>query len=165
MSEPTRPTVIPATRRIPPLSCGVQRDADELFIVHTGKDDPSWKAGGPLGPDLDTALAAWPHTVESLEGGLQSNLAGVLERLRIDVVVLGEQSLSAGDQRHITTLPASGWQRVLPAVMYDHASLLATMACGDAFFNSFPLSDYPSCVSASVAICLQARTQCLARWA
>ncbi len=56
--------------------------------MHTGKDD-NWKAGGPLGPDLDTALQAWPHTVESLHGGV-GGLTALLERLKIDVVVLGE---------------------------------------------------------------------------
>jgi len=67
----------------------MQRDSDSLFIVHTGKKE-NWKAGGPLCKDLETALAQWPHHVVSLQGSLQSNIRGFVDRNGIDVVVLGE---------------------------------------------------------------------------
>lgn len=72
--------------RFSPLT---QRDSDSLFIVHTGKNE-NWKAGGPLCKDLETALAQWPHHVVSLQGSLQSNIRGFVDRNGIDVVVLGE---------------------------------------------------------------------------
>ena len=67
----------------------MQKDSDRLFVFHTGRDD-SWKAAGPLIPDLETALESWPHSVISLKGRLQSNLSVFLDRFAIDIVVLPE---------------------------------------------------------------------------
>jgi len=67
----------------------LQRNVDQLFIVHTGKDD-TWKIGGPLSADLDTALQNWPHHIVSLQGSVQNNIVAFLDRNHIDLVVLGE---------------------------------------------------------------------------
>lgn len=50
-----------------------QRETDAIYIVHTGKSSDSWVNGGPLGPDLHTALSGWPHRIVVLSGSLQSN--------------------------------------------------------------------------------------------
>lgn len=67
----------------------MQRGLDQIFIVHTGKDD-RWKLGGPLCSDVETALRHWPHQIVSLQGSLQSNISSFIERHDIDLVVLGE---------------------------------------------------------------------------
>ena len=67
----------------------MQRDTDELYVLHTGKGD-KWKAAGPLGPDLDTAMTQWPHQIVLMPGTLQANIAKFVVKNGIDVVVLSE---------------------------------------------------------------------------
>lgn len=57
-----------------------------------------WKMGGPLVPDLDTALAHYPATVVRLEGSVRSSIRTFLERNSIDVLVVGEHWPSSGLQ-------------------------------------------------------------------
>jgi nucleotide-binding universal stress UspA family protein len=71
------------------FSLPLQRETDELIIFHTGKSS-NWKAGGPLGPDLDTALQHYPHQVITVSGTLQSSISKLVKAVGIDVVVLGE---------------------------------------------------------------------------
>ena len=59
------------------------------MIFHTGKL-PNWKAGGPLGADLDTALRNYPHSIISVSGSLQSNISKLVKSECIDVVILGD---------------------------------------------------------------------------
>ena len=49
-----------------------------------------WKVGGPLVPDLDTALANYPHTVVRLEGSARSNIFTFLQQHPIDILVVGD---------------------------------------------------------------------------
>ncbi|KAG7673235.1 hypothetical protein Ndes2437B_g01362 [Nannochloris sp. 'desiccata'] len=65
------------------------RETDELIIFHTGKSS-NWKAGGPLGADLDSALQHYPHQVVTVSGTLQSSISKLVKAVGIDVVVLGE---------------------------------------------------------------------------
>jgi len=44
--------------------------------------------GGPLVPDLDTALARYPHTTVVLEGGIKHNIACWLAQQHVDVLVI-----------------------------------------------------------------------------
>jgi nucleotide-binding universal stress UspA family protein len=67
----------------------LQRESDELIIFHTGKT-LNWKAGGPLGADLDTALQNYPHQVITVSGTLQSSISKLVKAAGIDVVILGE---------------------------------------------------------------------------
>ena len=48
-------------------------------------------------PDLDTALARYPHTVVVLEGGVKSNVAAWLAQQHVDVLVTpGEEAAPVG---------------------------------------------------------------------
>jgi hypothetical protein len=65
---------------------------DKLFIVHVnaGRRSKGWAAGGPLLPNLELALASYPHTIEELEGNnVASAVAEFAERAGISVIILG----------------------------------------------------------------------------
>lgn len=74
----------------------MQQDKDELYIIHSDRDDRDenddrWKQGGPVAPDLQTALQDYTHHIIILQGSLRSNISsGVIEKYNIDIVVLGE---------------------------------------------------------------------------
>ena len=66
------------------------------------KDD-RWKVGGPLVPDLDTALARYPHTVVRLDGALKAAVRAFLEREAIDILVVSDHW-----PQHMLQLTSSG---------------------------------------------------------
>lgn len=71
------------------------RSQDNLLIVRVGKhldETDRWKVGGPLMPDLDTALERYPHQILKLQGSIQSQMRSFTEQHDIDVVVLGERA-------------------------------------------------------------------------
>lgn len=50
------------------------------------------QVGGPLVPDLDTALVKYPHKAVVLEGGIKQNIAVWLAQQHVDVLVIpGEE--------------------------------------------------------------------------
>jgi hypothetical protein len=68
--------------------------SEQLFIVKVGKDDlkdDRWKVGGPLVPDLETALVKYPHKEVVLEGGIKHNIAVWLAQQHVDVLVIPDQ--------------------------------------------------------------------------
>ncbi|KAL4419509.1 hypothetical protein ABPG77_002295 [Micractinium sp. CCAP 211/92] len=68
---------------------------EKLFIVKAGKPDEAapdrWKVGGPLVPDLDTAMAHYPHELVTLERSVKSNIQAFLEQHHIDILVIPAQ--------------------------------------------------------------------------
>lgn len=68
---------------------------EKLFIVKAGRPDEAapdrWKVGGPLVPDLDTALAHYPHELVTLERSVKSNIQAFLEQHHIDILVIPAQ--------------------------------------------------------------------------
>lgn len=84
-------------RRVPAPGGMALDPRDRLFIVHVGKTQQAgWKVGGPLIADLDTALASYPHETVELEGSLQSNVRSFVEKLGIDLIVLGDRFPQVG---------------------------------------------------------------------
>lgn len=69
--------------------------ADHLFVVHLPRSDERreerWKVGGPLVPDLESALGHQRHSVTTLTGSLQSSIRDFVTQNKIDVVVMGER--------------------------------------------------------------------------
>lgn len=64
---------------------------EKLFIVKAGRDEGGpdrWKVGGPLVPDLDTALQRYPHTTVKLEGSVKSNIHTFLAQHDIDLLLM-----------------------------------------------------------------------------
>ena len=55
------------------------------------KREERWKVGGPLVPDLETALGHQRHSVTTLTGSLQSSIRDFVAQNKIDVVVMGER--------------------------------------------------------------------------
>lgn len=68
---------------------------ERLFVVKAGKPDEAapdrWKVGGPLVPDLDTALAHYPHQLVKLDRSVKSNIQAFLEQHHIDILVIPAQ--------------------------------------------------------------------------
>ncbi|KAL4451801.1 hypothetical protein ABPG75_007463 [Micractinium tetrahymenae] len=68
---------------------------EKLYMVKAGKPDEAapdrWKVGGPLIPDLDTALAHYPHELVKLEGSVKSNIHTFLAQYHIDILVIPAQ--------------------------------------------------------------------------
>lgn len=57
-------------RRAPPGGGDAMHPADNLLIVRVGKkldESERWKIGGPLIPDVDTALKNYPHQIVNLQ--------------------------------------------------------------------------------------------------
>ena len=54
--------------------------------------------GGPLMPDLDTALRHYPHSEVKLEGGMRHAVPTFLQQQGIDILVVGDQWPQSGLQ-------------------------------------------------------------------
>ena len=71
------------------------------LLLQAGKEDSQgerWKVGGPLMPDLDTALRHYPHSEVKLEGGVRHNVPTFLQQQGIDILVVGDQWPQSGLQ-------------------------------------------------------------------
>jgi hypothetical protein len=70
-------------------------------LLQAGKEDSQgerWKVGGPLMPDLDTALRHYPHSEVKLEGGMRHAVPTFLQQQGIDILVVGDQWPQSGLQ-------------------------------------------------------------------
>lgn len=87
-------------RRVEKDGCTSLDPNDKLYIVKAGKDEDGdrWKVGGPLVPDLDTALHHYPAEVVRLEGAVKPSIQAFVERNTIDILVVGEHWPSTGLQ-------------------------------------------------------------------
>lgn len=86
--------------------------SEQLFIVKVGKDDVKddrWKVGGPLVPDLDTALVKYPHKAVVLEGGIKQNIAVWLAQQHVDVLVIPDQWPQNMLQKGLQITSVSAW--------------------------------------------------------
>ncbi|PRW57460.1 universal stress [Chlorella sorokiniana] len=86
--------------------------SEQLFIVKVGKDDlkdDRWKVGGPLVPDLETALVKYPHKEVVLEGGIKHNIAVWLAQQHVDVLVIPDQWPQSMLQKGLQITSVSAW--------------------------------------------------------
>lgn len=76
--------------------------SEKLFVVHvySGKKD-RWDSGGPLLPNMSTALAHYPHKIVELDkdDSVHSTLLDFVERNAIDVLILGSRENKGAVQK------------------------------------------------------------------